>query len=95
MSFIRLAKPSSRSAHCVVAGICVLVLAASPFTAFGLKLEIQPSRKLGTETQSGETRQIRMAQQFGIGYLPLMIIRQNFLIEKHASALGLDTRREK
>lgn len=89
MSFIRLAKPRPRYAHCVIAGICVLVLVASPFTAFGLNVEIQPSRKLGTETQSGETRRIRMAQQYGIGYLPLMIIRQNFLIEKHASALGL------
>ena len=36
-----------------------------------------------------EVTTVRMAQQFGLGYLPLMIVRQNQLIEKHARAAGL------
>ena len=33
---------------------------------------------------------IRLAEQFGIGYLPLHVIRHHNLIEKHGRALGLD-----
>ena len=36
-----------------------------------------------------ETKQLRIAQQYGVAYLPLMIMRQNQLIEKHARAAGL------
>jgi len=36
-----------------------------------------------------ETPQIRIAQQYGLGYLPLMIMRQHRLIEKHAQQSGL------
>jgi len=36
-----------------------------------------------------ETPQIRIAQQYGLGYLPLMIMRQHRLIEKHAQQAGL------
>ena len=38
---------------------------------------------------STELKEVRIAQQFGLGYLPLMIARQYGLIEKHASAAGL------
>lgn len=37
-----------------------------------------------------ETGTIRVAQQFGIGYLPLQMMREHGLIEKHAAELGLD-----
>lgn len=33
---------------------------------------------------------IRIAEQFGLGYLPLHVLRQNQLIEKHGKELGLD-----
>ncbi len=33
---------------------------------------------------------IRIAEQFGVGYLPLHVIRHHQLIEKHGKALGLD-----
>ena len=33
---------------------------------------------------------IRISQQFGTLYLPLHVIRDQNLIEKHAKALGLD-----
>jgi NitT/TauT family transport system substrate-binding protein len=36
-----------------------------------------------------EVKALRIAQQYGLGYLPLMIMRQNRLIEKHAEAAGL------
>ncbi len=38
---------------------------------------------------SREVKEIRIAQQFGLGYLPLMVARQYGMIEKHASAAGL------
>jgi sulfonate transport system substrate-binding protein len=38
---------------------------------------------------SRETKEIRIAQQYGLGYLPLMIVRQYGLIEKHAHAAAL------
>jgi len=38
---------------------------------------------------SSEVKQIRIAEQYGLAYLPLMVVRQYGLIEKHASALGL------
>ena len=36
-----------------------------------------------------ETPQIRIAQQYGLGYLPLMVMREYRLIEKHAQQYGL------
>lgn len=36
-----------------------------------------------------ETNEVRIAQQFGIGYLPLIVVRNQKLIEKHTAALGL------
>jgi NitT/TauT family transport system substrate-binding protein len=35
-----------------------------------------------------EAGEVRIAQQFGLGYLPLMVARQHGLIEKHAARLG-------
>lgn len=37
-----------------------------------------------------EMNEIKVAQQYGIGYLPLMVIEDQKLIEKHAKAAGLD-----
>ena len=37
-----------------------------------------------------EMSEIKVAQQYGISYLPLMIIEDQKLIEKHAKAAGLD-----
>src|SRR5438132_10350421 len=36
-----------------------------------------------------EPREITIAKEYGIGYLPYMIMENNKLIEKHAAALGL------
>lgn len=48
----------------------------------GMKKEFS-SRPRHTETPT-----LRIAQQFGLGYLPLMLVRQHKLIEKHAKKLG-------
>jgi len=37
-----------------------------------------------------EVAEIKVAQQYGIGYLPLMIMEEQKLIEKHAKAAGVD-----
>ena len=37
-----------------------------------------------------EVTTVRLAKQFGIGYLPLTLIEEQGLIEKHAAAAGLE-----
>ncbi len=37
-----------------------------------------------------ETNTVRIAKQFGISYLPLTVMEENKLLEKHAKALGVD-----
>ena len=41
-----------------------------------------------------EMSEIKVAQQYGISYLPLMLIEEQKLIEKHAKALGVDVKVE-
>lgn len=41
------------------------------------------------QVAASETSDVRIAKQYGIGYLPLMIIEADKLLEKHASARGL------
>ena len=44
---------------------------------------------LATAAMAAEVSELRIAQQFGIGYLPLTIMKTNGLIEKHLKAAGL------
>jgi NitT/TauT family transport system substrate-binding protein len=37
-----------------------------------------------------ELSEIKVAKQYGIGYLPLMLMEDSKLIEKHAKAAGVD-----
>lgn len=37
-----------------------------------------------------EMAELKVAQQYGIGYLPLMVMEEQKLIEKHAKAAGVD-----
>ena len=39
--------------------------------------------------KAAEVSEIRIAEQFGIGYLPLTIMKTNGLVEKHLKAAGL------
>lgn len=58
-------------------------------SAMALDLVLQPGRKLGAQLQALEGSRVRVAYQYGLGYLPLMLMRQHRLIEKHASTMGL------
>jgi len=40
---------------------------------------------------TAEVQELRIAQQFGIGYLPLVVMKGRGLFEKHAQRLGLGT----
>src|SRR5690349_6424251 len=40
----------------------------------------------------GEATEVRVAQQYGIGYLPLMVMEQKKLIERFAKEAGLDVK---
>src|SRR3982751_5909060 len=39
-----------------------------------------------------EPSEVRVAQQYGIGYLPLMVMEQKNLVEKYAKEAGLDVK---
>lgn len=43
---------------------------------------------------SAEVTKIRLAKQFGIGYLPLTLIEEQGLLEKHATEAGLEVEAE-
>src|SRR5258707_6736777 len=47
---------------------------------------------LAGATARAEMSEINVAQQYGIGYLPLMIMEDQKLIEKHAKAAGGDVK---
>jgi sulfonate transport system substrate-binding protein len=47
---------------------------------------------LSTTTARAEMSEINVAQQYGISYLPLMLMEEKKLIEKHAKAAGLDVK---
>ena len=38
---------------------------------------------------AAEVKEVRLAKQYGLGYLPLIIMEEQHLIEKHAKAAGL------
>ena len=47
------------------------------------------SAAIPARAAQAEVAEFRVALQFGIGYLPLAIMKQNQLIEKHLKAAGL------
>ena len=47
---------------------------------------------LAAASARGEMAEINVAQQYGISYLPLMIMEDQKLIEKHAKAAGVDVK---
>ncbi len=50
---------------------------------------LRSTRRERAAALSREVKEIRIAQQFGLGYLPLMLTRQYGLIEQHARKAGL------
>ncbi len=61
---------------------------APRFVAFAGALTLAAAGFAGSAV--AETDTVRIAEQFGIGYLPLQVMRQHELIEKHAQKQGLD-----
>lgn len=57
---------------------------------FLLGLAIATAIGMGSSSAWAETHELRISQQFGIGYLPLQVARNKGLFEKHAKALGID-----
>ncbi len=59
-----------------------------------LSLRIAPLLVLAllSPAVSAELAEINVAQQYGIGYLPLMLMEEQKLIEKHAKAAGVDVK---
>jgi NitT/TauT family transport system substrate-binding protein len=85
-----LPRVSQARAHVWLMSFVVLVALCGADQAWAIKLELQPQGQIGADLRrGGEVSQIRIAQQYGLAYLPLMIMRQLALIEKHASAAGL------
>src|SRR5258707_1857615 len=46
----------------------------------------------GTTTSRAEVSEITIAQQFGVAFLPLMLMERDGLIEKHAKAAGIEVK---
>ena len=46
----------------------------------------------GTATSRAEVSEITIAQQFGVAFLPLMLMERDGLIEKHAKAAGVEVK---
>jgi sulfonate transport system substrate-binding protein len=46
----------------------------------------------GTAAARAETAEITIAQQFGVSFLPLMLMERDGLIEKHAKAAGIEVK---
>lgn len=59
-----------------------LLLVALVMAVFGA---VAPS----TMATAAEVKEVRLAKQYGLGYLPLIIMEEQRLIEKHAKAAGL------
>lgn len=59
------------------------------FRKFGLTVLAGAAFSLGTANAAAEVSQVRIAQQYGISYLPLMLMEENKLLEKEAKAAGL------
>lgn len=73
----------------LLGGVLLLVGWLVSGAAAGLDFTLQPGREVGRALQALEGSKVRIAYQYGLGYLPLMIMRQNKLIEKHTAAMGL------
>jgi NitT/TauT family transport system substrate-binding protein len=56
------------------------------FRAFALSLAVLLAVPF---VASAEVKEVRLAKQYGLGYLPLIIMEEQRLIEKHAKAAGL------
>ncbi len=57
-----------------------------------LALLVAAMTLIATSAARAEMSEIKVAQQYGISYLPLMLMEERKLIEKHAKAAGLEVK---
>ena len=57
--------------------------------ALGLLLVLASSVVATPKSALAEVQEVRLGKQFGLGYLPMIVIEARKLIEKHASSAGL------
>ena len=57
-----------------------------------LRIAFAAALAVAASAARAEMAEIKVAQQYGIGYLPLMIMEEQKLIEKHAKAAGMDVK---
>ena len=57
-----------------------------------VRLAVLTTAALFALAARGELSEIKVAQQYGISYLPLMLMEEQKLIEKHAKAAGVDVK---
>ncbi len=60
-----------------------------PSRLISLLLSVGLALGFGSGVANAEVNEVRIAEQFGIGYLPLQMMRDRSLLEKHAKKLGL------
>ena len=63
-----------------------------PMSKVSLRIALLLVLALLSPAVSAELAEINVAQQYGIGYLSLMVMEEQKLIEKHAKAAGLDVK---
>ena len=61
----------------------------SPHRPFGWRLACALALFVVAGTASAESSTLRVARQYGIGYLQIVVMEHEKLLEKHAKALGL------
>jgi NitT/TauT family transport system substrate-binding protein len=69
--------------------LAAVLLVPAATLAAGPSFIFQPARKAGAWLDSLEVEQVRIAHQYGLGYLPLLVMRQHRLIEKYTGNFGL------
>ncbi len=62
------------------------------FAGFCASLLLGMTMMLAPPRASAEVDDFKVSQQFGIGYLPLVVMKHNQLIEKHLKAAGLNSK---
>lgn len=63
---------------------------ARPGVTFFLCILLSATLLLPAGQARAESKELRLAQQFGIAYLPFLVMKKHGLVEKHAARNGLD-----
>jgi altronate dehydratase/ABC-type nitrate/sulfonate/bicarbonate transport system substrate-binding protein len=88
--------PTAYTSRIIVARVRDCARDAHPrgvrMTKFSLRIVLLGALAFLSPAASAEMAEINVAQQYGIGYLSLMLMEEQKLIEKHAKAAGVDVK---